>query len=350
MLPFNPYNFFLSYCSEKEAISNVLSERTKKDAPGPVSGHLIFKDNGIVLEWQDPINPNGLLDHYWIQWNLGNESKAINISATESCFRFPNTTNEDIFNITIRALGESGIGNPLYINLANFKDIPALEARTRNWNTPIFVVSLVVSIFILIILLCVIACNMRLKSSKNSTSTIQISQPPPMTIPVDNICNIDMQEMQTLITRTDINIPNGRPHENRLEGQTNGTPNEMQRILIVTSTPNKSHNEEIDQDDEVPVFGMELPANEIVQISIADPTFIKKPINGQKLNVQNVHYFKSLHNSQKPNSPLSPAAAVEHPEKYSPKLQVIPNGNLRITENPQVSKILLKLIFISDVL
>lgn len=342
LLPFNPYNFFLSYCSEKKALSMILSERTKKDAPGPVRNHLIIKDNGIVLKWEEPINPNGVLDHYWIQWNLdSNESRAINISAIEDYFRFPNSTNDDVFNISIRAIGEAGIGNPLYINLAKFKDIPMKEAGPRNWYSPIIVIMFLVILFILLmtLFLCLVACGMRKKGSKNQISVNQVPQPP-VTI-TDNVCNIDMQEMQTLINRTDANtiLPNGRQSHD----QTNGTPNEIQRILIVTSTPNKSHNEIEEQlmaeRDEIPVIDMEFP-NDFLQISIGDPTIIKKPENGQKLNIQNVHYIKSLHNSQKPNSPLSPAAAVEHPEKYSPKLHV----NLRITENPQVSYLTFKFV------
>ena len=88
--------------------------------------------------------------------------------------------------------------------------------------------------------------------------------------------------------------------------------------------------------DDIPVIDLQVSVNDIVPIDVSDPNNImKKPINGQKLGVQNAQYIKSLHNSQKPNSPLSPAAAVEHPEKYSPKL-IKANGNLRIIENPQV--------------
>ena len=41
--------------------------------PGSVSHHRHYKKNGgIVLEWSAPVKANGILNHYLIEWTIGN--------------------------------------------------------------------------------------------------------------------------------------------------------------------------------------------------------------------------------------------------------------------------------------
>jgi len=104
-----------------------------------------MRDDGITLLWGPPINPNGRLLYYSIQWLKFNETNAYNCSINENSFKvkylnlflylyfkklnkifflqFPNTTIGERLNITIRAVGNAGIGIPIYINLAGLDPI-----------------------------------------------------------------------------------------------------------------------------------------------------------------------------------------------------------------------------------
>lgn len=43
-------------------------------APGPVSNHTIYKKSGIIIEWSTPINTNGILTYYLVEWTIANQT------------------------------------------------------------------------------------------------------------------------------------------------------------------------------------------------------------------------------------------------------------------------------------
>lgn len=43
-------------------------------APGAVTNHKYYKKDGIVVEWNAPINANGILKYYLIEWTIANQT------------------------------------------------------------------------------------------------------------------------------------------------------------------------------------------------------------------------------------------------------------------------------------
>ena len=94
-----------------EPISDVLEVKTKDDVPGPVTNHTVIRKDGIQLKWSPPVNKNGVLLSYLVEWqNRDGVQNAENISTSENLFIFPNVTVNDKLNISIRAIGSTGMG------------------------------------------------------------------------------------------------------------------------------------------------------------------------------------------------------------------------------------------------
>ncbi|CRL07227.1 CLUMA_CG020208, isoform A [Clunio marinus] len=253
--PTSDYDVFIRDC-DKNVISTQVNFQTKRDVPGPVTQSHIIIDNGIILHWKPPHNPNGEISHYLLEWTFKNVSCSQNV--TDLKFRFPNTTNTDRFNITVKAFGVAGLGYPLIINPDKWGILPTNMIGNEK-QKPILYLDLFMIFSIILVLIILtgflisyILCR-RHRYCKNNNAinnTSEQSSFPPSTAPLtENIRGDDMYEMQTLIPSS--HIANGKDNVTKAESASNSglNVNENQKILR-TSTPT---------DDSIDQMCIELP-------------------------------------------------------------------------------------------
>lgn len=264
MLPTSDYDAFITDC-DKNVVSTEINFQTMRDGeltcddssskvsltnslafsvPGPVTQAQILTDSGIVLRWRPPHNPNGEIHHYLLEWTLRNVSHKQNV--TELNFKFPNTTNTDRFNITVKAFGVAGFGYPLIINPDKWNILPfnvvgpAERQETTLYLDSFMIFAIVFISLTLVILVVGYAVCRRHRYCKNSNGIINSEQSsfPPTTSPLTENIRDEMYEMQTLIPASQIVVANGKDISMRTEAPSNGGVNisENQKILR-TSTP-----------------------------------------------------------------------------------------------------------------
>lgn len=240
--------------------------------PGPITQAQIVIDNGIVLHWQPPHNPNGDIYHYQLEWILKNVTHKKNV--TELSFKFPNTTNDDRFKIIVKAFGVSGFGYPLIINPEKFKNLPETPANQSDrppriiFDSFMIFAIIFISFMLLVLVVGYIFCR-RHRYCKNSNGIINSEQSsfPPTTSPLtENIRADEMYEMQTLIPTSQLVMANGKDVSIKSENPSNGgiSITENQKILR-TSTPT---------DESLDRMCIELPpikCDESLAIQIDDP-------------------------------------------------------------------------------
>lgn len=210
--------------------------------PGPVQQSHIITDNGIVLHWKPPHNPNGEIFHYLLEWTFKNVTHKQNV--TDLSFKFPNTTNTDRFNITVKAFGVGGLGIPLIINpdkwgILPFNIIGTAEQTNQTVYFDSFMIFAIIfiSLIVLVLVLGYVLCGKH-RYCKNSNGIINSEQSsfPPTTSPLtENIRTEELYEMQTLIPASQIVMANGNV-PSKSESPPNGGITENQKILR-TSTP-----------------------------------------------------------------------------------------------------------------
>lgn len=61
--------------------------------PGPIANHKIFKKNGIVVEWSAPIDLNGILEYYLIEWTVSNMTHSERID-------YHDDTDRNVFKVS----------------------------------------------------------------------------------------------------------------------------------------------------------------------------------------------------------------------------------------------------------
>lgn len=249
--------------------------------PGPITQAQIVTDNGIVLHWSPPHNPNGEIYLYQLEWILNNVTRKQNV--TELTFKFPNTTNDDRFKIIVKAFGVSGFGYPLIINPEKWKNLPgSLPNRPEPRPTVIFDSFMIfaiifISFMLLVLVIGYIFCR-RHRYCKNSNGIINSEQSsfPPTTSPLtENIRADEMYEMQTLIPTSQLVMVNGKDLSIKSENPSNGGINitENQKILR-TSTPT---------DESLERLRLELPpinSDESLVVQIESPQgngYLTKP-------------------------------------------------------------------------
>ena len=212
--------------------------------PGPITNHKIGKDEGIFVEWEPPINPNGILKYYLVEWTINNDTHSANVSVDEknasgrNSFHFPNTHDEDKFNVTMRAVSDSGIGIPIYMNLENlllFYNEESVSSISSAHDP-----RLGIAIGALLSVVCIMVCTWIIIRHRKCTkptrqpadmngagnnhfnqnhhnrtdpSTAELFPLQPTTISAN--CAVDLHEMQTLMIKTNdvlpvaFNSPNG---------------------------------------------------------------------------------------------------------------------------------------------
>ncbi|XP_053697825.1 uncharacterized protein LOC128744681 [Sabethes cyaneus] len=209
LLPYTLYKAFLKPCHSKEPISDVVDFQTKQDVPGPVTNHALIRKDGITITWGAPENRNGLLQGYLIEWvDKDKVHNAVNLTVNANHFQFPNVSTEDKINISIRAIGSTGIGIPIYMNLLNHVDV-TYEGEPEI-NIPwiqIFIGTL------LIVLFAIICCVLVVHRNNCRKTRLQAQHTAPMALQTHSAsCNADIHEMQTLIRTSEqlpVSIPNG---------------------------------------------------------------------------------------------------------------------------------------------
>lgn len=237
-------------------------------------------DNGIVLYWNPPTNPNGEIAMYSLEWSLKNETYKTNV--TQSPFRFHNTSNSDRFNITIRAIGSTGsIGIPIYINPDKWDKLPLSVIGSRakpSLNVfdayMVFAIALI-SVTCLASVSAFVLCR-RKHHCKNSNGIINNEQSPtisPMSM-IDNIAPEEMYEMQTLIPNALV-MGNGTDCVSKSNPANGGVINSENQQILRTSTPTEDSGHPI---------SIELP-------SIKCDTVLTLQIDEQKPN----GFLKTFH-------------------------------------------------------
>jgi hypothetical protein len=204
----------------------------------------------MKIHWDPPINANGEIFHYVITWVHNNETFERNV--TGNSFIFPNTTDSDRFNITIRAYGVAGYGNPLIINPDKWNKLSRKEDQNFQSNNSLYVILIIfiASTVLLILAIGYIVCRRQRYCKQNGIISSEQSSFQTPTSPLGaNIRMDEMYEMQTLISTSQALMSNGKDvtaSSIKMENPSNGGINitENQKILR-TSTPTENAADQI---------------------------------------------------------------------------------------------------------
>ncbi|KAL7017913.1 hypothetical protein ACKWTF_010565 [Chironomus riparius] len=244
--PTSNYDVFIKDCNENYLTTEV-NFQTLRDVPGPVIDSNLEKNKGLILHWNPPRNPNGKIHNYLVEWTFNNQT--YNATVTGQKFRFPNTKDTDRFNISVRAIGEGGIGHPLIIDPSRSAMLPIdiygqTMPKTSTISIDPFVIFGIIFISLLLLMFVTgyVVCRKH-RYCKNSNGIINNEQSSfsPTTSPVmDNIRSDEMYEMQTLITPSTQNsiLVNGKDNAVKSENPSNGgVINIENQKILRTSTP-----------------------------------------------------------------------------------------------------------------
>lgn len=212
------------------------------------------------MKWNEPKNPNGNIYYYTIEWTLHDVTHSANV--TERSFRFPNVKFSDRFNITVRAIGEGGLGNPLHSSSDRWKIQSPMSHGSKFDPFMIFVIILI-SIALVLFVVGLVLCKQNRYCKNNSNGIINSEQssfsPTSPCMENNMIRNDEMFEMQTLIPISQNNIIlNGKDNSIKPEilvPSPNGVSNEK---ILRTSTPTG---------ELISVVPIELPPIKVDEIS-----------------------------------------------------------------------------------
>lgn len=190
-----------------------------------------------------PKNPNGKIFYFAIEWTLHDVTHHINV--TEHEFRFPNTKITDRFNITVRAIGEGGVGNPLHAYPERWKNLLPMNPQSPKFDPFMIFTIILISFFLLMLVVGLVLCKQNRYCKNNNNGIINSEQssfsPASQCMENNMIRNDEMLEMQTLIsTSSQSNIRvNGKDNSIKSEihvPSSNGNIIGLESILR-TSTP-----------------------------------------------------------------------------------------------------------------
>lgn len=224
--------------------------------PGPITNPSIAWDRGLVLKWNEPKNPNGIIHYYTIEWTLNNVTH--NASVTECFFKFPNTKPSDRISITVRAIGEEGaVGNPFHSDSERWGNAPSMHVQSSKFNPFMIFAIILISIVLVLFVIGLVLCKQNRYCKNNSNGIINSEQSSfsPSSPCMENnlIRNDEMFEMQTLIPTSQVNaMVNGKDNSVKSEILVPSTQNGTMSIdkILRTSTPT---------DDMSSVVQIELP-------------------------------------------------------------------------------------------
>ncbi|XP_041452326.1 uncharacterized protein LOC111069478 [Drosophila obscura] len=113
------YNFHFYNCKTR-IFYGEMDVRTLPDPPGTISNSKLIKQNGLKLIWEPPVNPNGRVHHYNIIWTLDSVMHEANVLECSVCsYKFPNVSVSDKIHVAVRVVGETGVGAPMYFDMAS---------------------------------------------------------------------------------------------------------------------------------------------------------------------------------------------------------------------------------------
>ncbi|KAL7728930.1 hypothetical protein ACLKA6_004263 [Drosophila palustris] len=128
------YNFHFYNC-KPQIFYGEMDVKTLPDPPGTISNSRVVKDNGIKLLWDPPVHPNGRVHHYNIEWTLGNVTHEAVVFECQTCsYKFPNVSESDKMHVTVRVVGETGVGAPLFFDLMSHR----ILANPKNSNHEVY--------------------------------------------------------------------------------------------------------------------------------------------------------------------------------------------------------------------
>lgn len=212
--------------------------------------------------------------------------------------QFPGAQESDRFNITIRAVSDNGLGNPIFVDLRNVKEIPderEIDASNASMQRdPRLGISVGISLSVLCIIFCIFIIVRHRKCAKsqhqhtngngnNALGSFQNRSPPNRTpqtgatsiapaspAALGANCTVDVHEMQTLIISSsteNMPPPNGNGITRNLIDHINGGMNaggnkqpsaiefsddentDMSQCGLISSTPKSKHKTIITNND-----------------------------------------------------------------------------------------------------
>ncbi|XP_067618309.1 protogenin isoform X2 [Eurosta solidaginis] len=250
-------NFF---SCETQTFYGQVDKQTLPDPPGTISNQRVIRHNGLKLLWDPPLQPNGKIHHYNILWTLGNVTHETNVLECTACvFKFPNISESAKINVTVRVVGETGVGAPIFIDLRSISH-HSLEIECPSSDSEVYsgivIGSLLSVVCILIFALLIIFQRRRHKAriqapthltSPSDTNFGNLNNP---SIPSESAGGLsgstfqqDCHEMQTLIPKSGRQV-DARPKEYQTtqlpNGNGNGNGGILKRQLALEVDPNLS--------------------------------------------------------------------------------------------------------------
>ncbi|XP_036217626.2 protogenin [Bactrocera oleae] len=247
-----------------------VDRQTLPDPPGTISNQRVIRHNGLKLLWDPPLQPNGKIHHYNILWTLGNVTHEVNILECTVCsFKFPNISETAKINVTVRVVGETGVGAPIFIDLRSIShhsleiECPSNESEVYSG---IIIGSLLSVVCVVVFALLIIFQRRRYKARTQGPT--HLSSPSEMnfgnlnnpSIPSESAGGLsgstfqqDCHEMQTLIPKSgryvDIHAARPKEYQTTQLPNGNGNGNVVRRQLTVEVEPNPNatqHDYELD--------------------------------------------------------------------------------------------------------
>lgn len=239
-------------------------------------------------------------------------------------------SSHDKINITIRPVGNGGFGIPVYVDMGRGNGENSSGHYLKDDPILGIILGIVLSIICIFVFLWIIlrkrGCSKQRRNlNQNRPITQNFLQQQQQSHQQPILCNTDLHEMQTLITKTELPtiIPNGvDKHNTTADENIYSTIDDDDE-----KDSNKSVPEVLIPDDDSPKSQKNCePEIEIIKQPVTDNGTKQ---NGIKNHYANLNGAATIHQ----NGSLSPP---NHPLKHSiSKSPVKTNGNLRITENPQ---------------
>lgn len=213
--------------------------------PGPVTNHNLLRKDGITLTWGPPENRNGLLQGYMIQWiDKDNVNHSTNLTIDANHFTFPNVSTDDKINISIMAIGNTGVGIPIYVKMLNHV-VDIVEPEAEEYFPWIEIGIGAFTIICLLLFCCLLAIH-RKNCKKAHRNQAAASANAPMQMHSVN-CNADIHEMQTLIGTSEqlpVLVPNGkyRQPEPQIPANHQQSVNTFGSVRLSHANANPSNN------------------------------------------------------------------------------------------------------------
>ncbi|XP_036323835.1 uncharacterized protein LOC118737447 [Rhagoletis pomonella] len=251
-------NFF---SCETQTFYGQVDKQTLPDPPGTISNQRIIRHNGLKLLWDPPLQPNGKIHHYNILWTLGNVTHEVNVLDCTSCsFKFPNISETAKINVTVRVVGETGVGAPIFIDLRSISH-HSLEIECPSSESEVYsgiIIGSLLSVACVIIFALLIVFQRRRYKARTQGPT-HLSSPSDMnfgnlnnpSIPSESAGGLsgstfqqDCHEMQTLIPKSggylDLNATRAKEYQTTQLPNGNGNGKIIRRQLTVEMEPNVS--------------------------------------------------------------------------------------------------------------